>query len=748
MNQATSRRLPGALLVLLVPLMMASTPPVLPEASRLVLGPLPPADHLVFVNPPAQFEVNVCVQLTVELHDAFEGPLNPLTSLLLELGSTGTAGGAFYASPGCNSPVSTVFILPTSSQVNVWYRASLAGRTVLTASDGPTGPLGDAVTGQLSVMSTTAISAFDVALVAPAPAVRVGIPVSFTVTALNGPVPSQDYAGTIHFLPENDPSVLVPADYAFVPFRDAGTKTFSVTFRAPGPHYLKVQDTVMTGVYGVITGIDVQPAPPAQLKFGTFPPQITAGTPVSFQVYALDGAGNPTSGALHFSTTVATYELPQDTPMGPLPQTFTARFLTASTLSQKLTVTETSTGITATQTFTVVPASFDSVIVTDNAQDPMPACAAVTVSLTAADMFGNPMPDAIVPDVKVCKETTLGSVEIVSPNLQAQTTTGACLSGTLNGTAQVLLKSMAGLDATFSVTTPQKATQVVVHWKDGIPSVVSSVPMFRESSETIPTLATYTGLLTMQFTLRDLCGKVLPVPTDRITFAADAPLRLTPVPGALNPGQGAVSVRLPECPVDPSKPLAIWPLINNEPLLRQNTTRLERQVVPQCVAPKVQVSVLTAADRLSIEPGAMGEFELEVSNHQDPPLKNGVLEFKPVGMKVLGAAIADTALTAQGEGFLLPELEKGSAVTVKVKAQALPQLDQPVSTQVWCKLQDGTAIAEPLSVEFKQARLGANVGCQAAGAAGQFLPWLAALLLASHPWGRLRRLRRGERTEH
>jgi hypothetical protein len=63
------------------------------------------------------------------------------------------------------------------------------------------------------------------------------------------------YTGTIHFS-SDDPLAALPADWAFSA-ADAGTRTFSATFRTTGRHVLKVVDAARPTFWGEETDIDV-----------------------------------------------------------------------------------------------------------------------------------------------------------------------------------------------------------------------------------------------------------------------------------------------------------------------------------------------------------------------------------------------------------------------------------------------------------------------------------------------------------
>lgn len=400
---------------------------------------------------------------------------------------------------------------------------------------------------------------------------------------------------------------------------------------------------------------------------------------------------------------------------------------------------------------TVTPGPFAHVALSTLAPDPTPTCSEATLVLTAEDAWGNPVTAEPAATVTLCAPSG-SSVAFVKSTLDrsAYTDKEKCVTGSLASTAQVIWKDTVQEDVAFTVTASgfDPEPPLTLHFRAGIPSRENSSFSFTQSAQEPAPLLVRSGQLTARLTLRDQCGNPATLPADKsLSFAANPPLSVTS-PVEDSPGRWTTSVSLPECPTDASKPLAVWPLINNEVLRKPNGEQVQRLVQPQCSV-VATLSVLTSADSLVAEPGGTVEFEVQVSTETDLTVTGGVLMLEPQGLTVLGASINGQALPARGGGFELPELRKGSPLTVKVTAQSTIQPDQQVSTKVWAVNLDGTLLTQTERVDFKQTDLGVDVGCgcHGAGQPGQLVTWLALFLVASRPWGGLRRLRRSERND-
>ena len=101
-------------------------------------------------------------------------------------------------------------------------------------------------------------------------AVTAGTSETFTVTALspNGGTDTS-YLGTIQFS-STDPQAVLPASYTFTA-ADAGTHTFTVTFKTAGTQAITATDTANGAIIGTEDNIIVQAAAASSLKVTGFP---------------------------------------------------------------------------------------------------------------------------------------------------------------------------------------------------------------------------------------------------------------------------------------------------------------------------------------------------------------------------------------------------------------------------------------------------------------------------------------------
>lgn len=610
----------------------------------------------------------------------------------------------------------------------------------------------------LSVAATslpsTATTSFALEGVTTGSSVLAGVALRVTVTAktATGTV-DPDYAGTIHFS-STAPRALLPAPYTFNPSVDRGSKQFLVTFQSYGLWELLVQDLNTPTIKSHVPSISVTPGPPVRFNVDLDPATV-AGTGYTLRVLPVDASGNRTdyTGRVHFETTVLRAVLPPDTDVSfsadqVTPLEFPVTFFSAAPEPKTLTVTDVTGQNLTGSTSTVVNAGpFARVRLTTTAPDPTPTCSEATLLLKAEDAWDNPVTDVPAATVTLCSAPG-SSVTFVSSTLERPAYSPPCVRGLLTSTSQVVWKDTKPEDVEFTVSGVAAKAPLTLHFKAGTPSPQTSSFSFSKSTREPAPLLIRSGQLTAQLTLRDQCGDPATLPAGKsLSFAATPPLSVTP-PVEDTPGRWKTSVSLPECPSDASKPLAVWPLIDNEVLKKPNGEQVKRPVLAQC-STLAKLSVLTPVDSLVAEPGEMVEFEVEVSTEGDLTLTGGVLLLEPEGLTVTGASSSGQALPAKGDGFELPELRKGSPLTVKVTAQTTTRLQQTVGTKVWVEDPEGTLLTQKERVDFQQKDLGVDVGCgcHTGGLPGQLATWLALLVVASRPRGGLRRLRRGERID-
>jgi hypothetical protein len=116
---------------------------------------------------------------------------------------------------------------------------------------------------------------------------------SFTVTALNANNQVDTaYTGTVKFA-SSDPSAVLPANYTFKA-SDAGTHTFTVTFKTAGTQSLTVTDTSNASSTGSETGITVFPGATTELVYLQQPSSGLVGNSINpaVKVEEVDQFGN------------------------------------------------------------------------------------------------------------------------------------------------------------------------------------------------------------------------------------------------------------------------------------------------------------------------------------------------------------------------------------------------------------------------------------------------------------------------
>ncbi len=742
MNQAQSRRLRMRCLLLLAPLLMAGTPSPLPMVRGVVLTALP--TRLVFSPLPTEILQGECVPVAVEARDTSGALAAPGSPVLLRLGSgllgSGLLGGTWFTSNTCQSPTSSVVLPGNATRVQTWFKSSSLGSLTLTASDGLLG-MADAVSLPISIVLNPAKNL--VFRNVPSSA-RVGQPFSIIVEARDslGRL-ATGYSGTIRFT-STDSTATLPQDYTFNPITDSGRKEFPITFGSPGDWQLVAQDVSNSSLRTPAANIPAQSSVAVSLEIVDLPQDTFPGRPVTFRVRALDANGNPGSlnGDLRFSSDDPEAVVPPD---GPLAPSYTATFYRVGTWTLFVTTqNSTGTGFMASASIMVNSVAARNVEFTADATR-LGTCEKVRFTLQVTDTSGG------FPQVSLCKENnraaTISSVENI--DTANQQPTAQCVSGLMTASpAHVEWEDRTGEAVTFTLYGVESSSgPITVSWAPEPRFDLTSF-VFRDASEDVPKLAVSTGVKTLQLNMSDTCPQPLVVPPDKQpTFNADPPLTITSS-SSPEPGEWVVSVKLPECPADPLKPLAIWPTINGRELPKPDGGRIERLVLPRCTV-AAQLAIASPDNGAKVEPGGAVEFELELSNTGQQPLLNGLLMVSAEGLTVLEARLDGEPLVAESGGFVIPELRPGAKVKVKVKAQATTNLEQTLNATVWYVEADGTEIVPPQVVELSLGGLGVNVGCgcHAGSLPSQLLPWLALLLAASRPWDRSRRLRRGERID-
>jgi hypothetical protein len=731
MNQAQSRRLRMSCLLLLAPLLVASTPAALsvPRAQMLPAGPT----RLVFLTLPEEIARGQCVPITVEARDGSGVPSSPGNPVPLFLTSS-LLGGAFFTSNTCQSAISSVVLPGSAERVQVWFKATALGLVTLTASDGLLG-LADALSLPISiVLNPTARILFSQV---PSSA-TVGQPAEVTLEARDtlGFV-ATGYSGTIEF-GSTDPSAVLPQRYTFNPSTDRGRKTFRVTFQSGGTRELVAQDVARSNL-SASANIPVRVADASRLVIQGFPADTFPGRPVSFSVLALDANGNPgrLAGDVVFESDDSTAQLP---PNGPLQPSYTVTFNQSG--SRSLTVRAPTANATLDASVGIVinqPAARS--VEMRPSLTRLQTCQGTRITLTANDATE-------LTRISLCRPGDRAASPVTASGFESVELTSQCATGAFRDTAEVEWENRKGEDVPLTLYGAGTDGPVTISWV-AEPHLELTSFVFFDTSEDIPKLPVSTGERALQLTLSDTCRQPLvPPPGMEVTFSASPQLSISSSYNPDTPGQWVVTARLPQCPAAPSEPLFIQPRINGNAIRLPDGQEVERFVLPRCATP-VELSIHSPKDGEEVEAGGEVEIEVELDNQGSQPIENGVLMVSVAGLTLIEASLDGDALMAQNGGFVIPELLPRESKKVKIKAQVTTNLQQEVNARVWYADSDGTELTSPRTVPLTLNGLGVNVGCgcHAASLPGQLFPWLALLLAASRPWDRSRRLRRGERID-
>jgi sugar lactone lactonase YvrE len=216
-----------------------------------------------------------------------------------------------------------------------------AGAQSLTATD----TVNASFSGTEGSISVSPAAAATLTLAGFPTSVTAGAAGTATVTALDayGNV-ATGYTGTVHFS-SSDAQAVLPADYTFT-IADAGSHTFTITFKTAATQSLTVADTTGTLANGSQSGIVVNAAAVARLT-GSAPASSIPNAGYPFSVEALDAYGNLVrsyAGTVHFASSDPQAVLPADytyTGADAGSHNFAATFKTVGT--QTITVTDTGT---------------------------------------------------------------------------------------------------------------------------------------------------------------------------------------------------------------------------------------------------------------------------------------------------------------------------------------------------------------------------------------------------------------------
>jgi hypothetical protein len=315
------------------------------------------------------------------------------------------------------------------------------------------------IVGASDPVSVSAASAASFNLVGSPNIATAGASTSVTVTVLDqfGNL-ATNYTGTVRFS-STDAQAGLPANYAFNS-ADAGSHTFTVTFKTAGGQNVTTTDTITSSIKGTSNQISVNPAAVSQLFFTVSPSSLTAGGSVTATVAAKDQFGNVNpgyTGTVHFTSTDPQAVLPVD-------YAFKAADAGTHTFSgvalqkaggQTITATDASNGaLTVTSpTITVAPATANKLYIAQQPGNASATAAIPAVIVQVQDSFGN---------IVTSSAANVGVTILAGPN-----------NSTLSGTRSV---PASGGVATFSTLSIDKAGSgyTLLFSSSGLASATSS----------------------------------------------------------------------------------------------------------------------------------------------------------------------------------------------------------------------------------------------------------------------------------
>ena len=250
------------------------------------------ASQVAIAGAPLTLVAGSTGEVTVQLEDAYGNPLAVSASdQTIGLATTGGAG-AFYASQGGITRITSVVIPAGTSTVTFAYGDTQAGTPTVTASDPA---LGSAPTQNETVVPAAA-DHFTVttSFTSPDVAGTGGVVTITAYDAYNNRVGSgpNDYADTVELTSTDGQIAGLLAKYTFTPL-DAGSHTFTnVVLKTAGNQSITATDSVSGTITGHTT-VTVTAAAATHLVFTTPPPDpITPGQTFTVVVAAEDPFGN------------------------------------------------------------------------------------------------------------------------------------------------------------------------------------------------------------------------------------------------------------------------------------------------------------------------------------------------------------------------------------------------------------------------------------------------------------------------
>ena len=348
-----------------------------------------PASKLVFSSgaPQVLQAGAVSNQITVQLQDTSNKPVNALSDTIVNLATNASSSGHFYSDQNGKNQISGITIKEGQNSANFYYKDTLAGHPTLTATSA-------GLTAATTIFSVTSAAGGATHFVVSAPSsAAAGASFSISVTAKDqygNTVTS--YSGTIHFT-STDGQAVLPANSGLT----NGVGSFSVTLKTAGSQTVTATDTGNSAITGV-ANLNVAPAALDGIVINPNQASITAGNTQTFTAEELDQYGNSlgdvTSAATWTTSTGASVTAPGN--------------VTANLIGSYL-VTATFNGMTAEATLTVTAAGLDHIGVSESSGS-VAAGSGETLTVTSYDAYDNP-----IADVTSGCTFTIGGVTVSNP---------------------------------------------------------------------------------------------------------------------------------------------------------------------------------------------------------------------------------------------------------------------------------------------------------------------------------------------
>jgi hypothetical protein len=483
---------------------------------------------------------------------------------------------------------------------------------------------------------------------------------------------------------------------------------------------------------------------------------VRAGTVVTLEVQAVDASGNSTPdyvGQVQFTSTDPLASLPTETSFTTSDAGYKRFSLTFGEVGTwSLTVTDSRDSNLQGTLRDIKVTAGDYAGVALSVTNPVGACSPATLKFQAVDAYGNPVREGV--------QMVLCAPQDSSVTLQAHTfewaeQLGSCIRGDFpadTGTAEMTWTSPTAQTVAFTIKEPPNQSEPFpITWGEAGFSPARSTLSFHGTTNEVPELRTFTGLLGLYFEPRDTCGAPIQLPEgQQLAFASSSPLLVFSWPSEEADGRWKAFLQLKQCPADAPEPLSLWPTLDQQPVfLDGSTTKLERMLKPLCLPPDVQLSIRSESEGMKAAPGQLVDFVVEVRNEGQEYLPQGVLGLTASeGLSDFVASLGGQRLEPHWAGFVLPKLDPGAILTVKVSARADARPDSTVRAKAWYGSALGVQVTEKQVLDYEREELGVDVGCGcgAGPLSGQALSLLLLLAVVSRPWTPSRRLGRGERT--